>query len=429
MTESRWGFATLAVHGGRQPDPGTRACAIPIYQTAAYVFRDCSHAASLFTHDAEGDIYTRISNPTCAAFEARIAALEGGDAAVATASGQAATAYSVLTLASNGDRIVAMSNLYGGTYSAFSSTLKRFGITTSFVPPNRFDELRAAITPETKAVYAETIGNPSMDVLDISSAAEVAHSHGLPLIVDNTFATPYLCRPIEHGADIVVHSATKYICGHGTSIGGVIVDSGRFDWMSGRFEEFTDPRRGVNGASWVDKFGAGAYGAKVRAQMVRDLGACLAPVNAFLFLTGLETIHVRMDRHCGNAAAVAAHLAQHPAIAWVRYPGLEGDPSHATARRYLSGGFGAMIAFGVKGGLEAGRSFANTVRLISLVANLGDTRSMVIHPASTTHQQMSAEQRAASGITDDMLRLSVGIEDVRDIINDIDGALAVCGAA
>ncbi|NPV71740.1 MAG: O-acetylhomoserine aminocarboxypropyltransferase/cysteine synthase [Firmicutes bacterium] len=424
MASKRPGFGTLAVHGGLRPDPATGACAVPIYQTAAYVFKDCDHAASLFTHDAEGCIYTRISNPTCEVFEARMSALEEGRAAVATASGQAATAYAVLTLASQGDHIVAMSNLYGGTYSMFSATFKRFGISATFVPPNDVRLLENAITPRTKAVYGETIGNPSLDVLDIREVASVAHDHGLPLIMDNTFATPYLCRPIEHGADIVLHSATKYICGHGTSIGGVIVDSGRFDWSGGRFPEFTRAEQGVAGVSWVDKFGDLAYSNKVRSQMVRDLGACLAPLNAFMFIVGLETLHVRMDRHCSNALAVARHLAGHPSVAWVRYPGLEGDPAHGVAKTYLSGGFGAMIAFGVKGGMGAGRKFADSVELVSLVANLGDARSLVVHPASTTHQQLAPEQRRAVGITDDMLRLSVGIEDLDDIIADVDQALA-----
>ncbi|MGE5484211.1 MAG: O-acetylhomoserine aminocarboxypropyltransferase/cysteine synthase family protein [Ignavibacteriales bacterium] len=416
-------LGTLAVRGGQRVDPVTRSCLPPIYQTAAYVFRDCAQGARLFTGEEEGDIYSRISNPTCKVFEDRMALLECGSAAVATASGQAATAYSVLALASHGDHIVAVSNLYGGTYAFFASTLKRFGISVTFAAPNDLDGIDRAITPRTRAVYGETIGNPALDVLDLEGMAAVTHRRRIPLIVDNTFATPYLCRPFEYGADIVVHSATKYICGHGSSIGGVVVDSGRFDWTGGLFPEFTRPELGAGGKSWVDRFGEAAYAEKVRAQMVKDLGACLAPFNAFLMLMGLETLHVRMDRHCTNAQSVARFLASHPSVQWIRYPGLENDPANSLARKYLRGGSGAMIAFGVKGGLEASRRFADSVELVMLMTSLGDTRSLVVHPATTTHQQLTPEQRRAAGVSDDLLRLSVGIEDVDDIIADIEQAL------
>lgn len=417
------GLGTLAVRGGQRIDPITRSYLPPIYQTAAYVFHDCAQGARLFTGEEEGDIYSRISNPTCKVFEDRMALLEGGSAAVATASGQAATAYSVLALASQGDHIVAVSNLYGGTYALFASTLKRFGINVTFAAPNDLGGIDSAITPRTRAVYGETIGNPALDVLDVEGIAAVAHRRGIPLIVDNTFATPYLCRPFEYGADIVVHSATKYICGHGSSIGGVVVDSGGFDWTCGLFPEFTRPELGSGGKSWAERFGGAAYAEKVRAQMVKDLGACLAPFNAFLMLMGLETLHVRMDRHCANAQSVARFLASHPSVKWIRYPGLENDPANSLAGKYLRGGAGAMIAFGVKGGLEASRRFADSVELVMLMTSLGDTRSLVVHPASTTHQQLTPDQRRAAGVSDDLLRLSVGIEDVDDIIADIEQAL------
>ncbi|MCR4398614.1 MAG: O-acetylhomoserine aminocarboxypropyltransferase/cysteine synthase [Firmicutes bacterium] len=419
----RMGFGTMAVHGGGTLDPVTRASVTPIYQTASFVFRDCSHAARLFSAEEQGDIYTRISNPTCAAFESHVALLEGGKGAVATASGQAAVAYSVLALAGQGDHVVATSNLYGGTYALFTGTLRRLGIGVTFVPPNDFGALDKALTPRTKAIYGETMGNPALDVLDIEGTARIAHDHGVPLVVDNTFATPYLCRPLEHGADIVLHSATKYIAGNGTSIGGVIVDSGRFDWANGRFDRFTEPT--LPGArSYVEVHGDLAFAAMVRGQMVRDMGACLAPFNAFLFILGLQDLHVRMERHCWNAMTVARHLRSHPAVKWVRYPGLETDPSHRLACKYLRGGYGAMVSFGVMGGLEAGKRFADSVRLILLLANLGDARSLVVHPASTTHQQLTPEQREAAGVPDDLIRLSVGLEDVQDIIEDIDRALA-----
>ncbi|MBO8142781.1 MAG: homocysteine synthase [Firmicutes bacterium] len=423
MSEKQYRFETLAVHAGQQPDPATGSRAVPIYQTTSYVFRDADHAADLFALKEFGNIYTRIMNPTTDVFEQRMAALEGGVGALALASGQTAETFAILNIAGSGDEIVSATSLYGGTYNLFQHTLPKFGITVKFVDPADPENFRRAITDRTKALYAETIGNPKGDVLDIEAVAAIAHEAGIPLIVDNTFASPYLCRPIEWGADIVVHSATKFIGGHGTSIGGVIVDSGKFDWTSGKFPGLTEPDPSYHGIRYVETFGPMAYIIKARVQLLRDLGGCLSPFNAFLFLQGLETLHLRMERHCENALAVAKFLQQHPLVAWVNYPGLPGHPSYEKAQKYLPKGAGSIFTFGIKGGLEAGRRFINSVKLLSLLANVGDAKSLVIHPASTTHQQLSPEDQLAAGVTPDLVRLSIGIENVEDIIADLDQAL------
>lgn len=417
-------FSTLAIHAGQNPDPATGAVAVPIYQTTSYRFRDSEHAAALFDLSVEGHIYTRISNPTTEVFEQRMAALEGGVGALALASGQAAETLAVLNLARAGDEIVSSTSLYGGTYNLFAVTLPKYGITTRFTSSNDPESFRALISPRTRALYVETIANPQLDVPDLEGIAAVAHEAGVPLIVDNTFASPYLCRPFEHGADIVVHSATKFIGGHGNAIGGVIVDSGRFPWENGRFPELVDPDPSYHGVSYRAAFGPAAYIVKARAQLLRDLGSCLSPFNAFLFLMGLETLPLRMEKHSANALAVAQHLLEHPAVSWVSYPGLPQHPAHERARRYLRHGFGAILTFGLKGGLEAGRKFIDSLKLFSHLANVGDARSLAIHPASTTHRQLTAEEQKKSGVTPELVRLSVGLEDVDDIICDLDQALA-----
>ncbi|NPV30197.1 MAG: homocysteine synthase [Firmicutes bacterium] len=423
-----WKFATLAVHAGQQPDPTTGARAVPIYQTTSYNFRDADHAAALFALEEPGNIYTRIMNPTNDVFEKRIAALEGGVGALATASGQAAITYAILNIAGAGDEIVSSSSLYGGTYNLFYHTMPRLGLTVKFVDQAAPENFRRALTEKTKAFFVEIIGNPKLDVPDLEAIAQIAHEAGIPLIVDNTFATPYLCRPFEYGADIVVHSATKFIGGHGTAIGGVIVDSGRFDWTNGKFPGLTEPDPSYHGIRYVENFGNMAYIVKARVQLLRDIGACLGPFNAFLFLQGLETLHLRMERHSANALEVARYLQHHPAVAWVSYPGLPDHPSYRNARKYLPRGAGAILSFGVKGGAEAGRRLINSVKLFSLLANVGDAKSLIIHPASTTHQQLTPEQQLSSGVTEDMVRLSIGIEDVADIIADLDQALAASQA-
>lgn len=425
MSEQSWRFDTLALHGGQVPDPATGARAVPIYQTTSYVFENADHAASLFALATPGNIYTRMMNPTSDVFEKRVALLEGGVGALATASGQAAETLAVFNILRAGDELVAASTLYGGTHTLFSSTFPKFGVKVHFVDPGDPENFRRAITGRTRALYGETIGNPLVNVLDIEPVAKIAHEAGVPLIIDNTFATPYLCRPFDFGADIVVHSATKYIGGHGTSIGGILVDSGRFDWSNGRFPDLVDPDPSYHGVSYTKSFGPAAYIAKARVQMLRDLGPALSPFNAFLFLQGLETLSLRMERHSSNALRVAQFLSEHPKVTWVTYPGLPSHPTHALAKKYLRNGMaGGMMGFGVKGGLEAGRRFINNVRLISLLANVGDAKSLVIHPASTTHQQLTAEQQRAAGVTEDFIRLSVGIEDVEDILEDLDQALA-----
>lgn len=419
----KFGFGTLAVHAGQRPDPATNARAVPIYQTTSYVFDDSDHAADLFSLRKSGNIYTRIMNPTQDTFEQRIAALEGGVGALATASGQAAITYAILNIAKTGDEIVSASSLYGGTHTLFAHTFPKLGIHVKFVDPSDPDHFRKAITENTRLIFAETIGNPRSDVLDIEAVAAVAHEHGIPLIVDNTFPTPYLLRPIEFGADVVVHSATKFIGGHGTSIGGVIVDGGRFDWTNGKFPELTEPDPSYHGVSYTEAAGSEAYITKVRVQLLRDTGAALSPFNAFLFIQGLETLHLRMERHSANALRVAQFLEQHEFVEWVRYPGLKGDPSYENAQKYLPRGQGAILTFGVKGGLEAGKKLIDQVELFSHLANVGDTKSLIIHPGSTTHQQLTPEEQELTGVSPDLVRLSVGIEDIDDIIADLDQAL------
>ena len=422
--DRRFGFNTRALHAGQRPDPATGARAVPIYQTTSYVFEDTEQAANLFNLQRFGNIYTRIMNPTTAVFEERMAALEGGVGALAVASGQAAQLIALAGLLEAGDEIVAASTLYGGTYTQLDVSLRRFGINTTFVDPEDPENFRRAITPRTKVLYGETIGNPRINVLDIAAVAAIAHAHNLPLMVDNTFASPYLCRPIEHGADIVVHSATKFIGGHGTSIGGVIVDGGRFPWGSGAFPQLLEPSKGYHGIRFYETFGDFAYIMKARVEGLRDLGPALSPFNSFLFLQGVETLGLRMERHVANALAVATFLQEHSAAAWVSYPSLPGSPYHALARRYLPKGAGAIMTFGIAGGLAAGRRFIERLQLFSHLANVGDAKSLVIHPASTTHQQMSAEDLARAGIGEELVRLSIGLEDPQDLLEDLGQALA-----
>jgi O-acetylhomoserine (thiol)-lyase len=419
-----FGFATRALHAGHRPDAETGARAVPIYQTTSYVFEDTSHAAALFNLQRFGNIYTRIMNPTTAAFEERMAALERGVGALAVGSGQAAQFIAAASLLESGDEIVAAKTLYGGTYTQFDVSFRRLGIQTTFVDPDDPENFRCAITPRTKMLYGETIGNPLLNVLDIEAVAAVAHDANLPLVIDNTFASPYLCRPIEHGADIVVHSATKFIGGHGTSIGGVIVDSGRFPWDRGRFPQMLEPSKGYHGIRFYETFGDMAYIMKARVEGLRDFGPALSPFNSFLFIQGLETLKLRMQCHSGNALRVAEFLQEHGCVAWVKYPGLSGSPYHGLAKRYLPRGAGAIVTFGIRGGLEAGRRFIEALQVFSHLANVGDAKSLVIHPASTTHQQLSAEEKLACGISDDLIRLSIGLEEIDDILWDLDQALA-----
>jgi O-acetylhomoserine (thiol)-lyase len=421
--EKQYQFDTLSVHAGQQPDEATNARAVPIYQTTSYVFNDTDHAANLFALKEFGNIYSRIMNPTNDAFEQRVAALEGGVGALATASGQAAITYAILNIAKSGDEIVSASSLYGGTYNLFSHTLPKLGIRVHFVDPSDPDNFRQAINEKTRLVFAESIGNPKNDVLDVEAVADIAHENGIPLIVDNSFPTPYLLRPIEFGADIVVHSATKFIGGHGTSIGGVIVDSGKFDWTNGKFPELTEPDPSYHGVVYTEALGPIAYITKARVQLLRDTGAALSPFNAFLFLQGLETLHLRMERHSENALKVAQFLQQHDAVEWVNYPGLKGHPSYEKAQKYLPKGQGAILSFGIKGGLEAGKKLINNVKLFSHLANVGDAKSLIIHPASTTHQQLTPEEQLSTGVSPELVRLSVGIESADDIIADLDQAL------
>jgi O-acetylhomoserine (thiol)-lyase len=425
-TTTKLGLGTRAVHSAQEiADPATNARAVPIYATTSYVFNGPEHAASLFGLKEFGNIYTRIINPTTDVFERRIAELEGGTAAVAVASGQAAQTLALLNLAQAGDSIVASSSLYGGTFTLLKYTLGRLGITTRFVDGNDPRAFADAIDQTTKAVYVETIGNPRLDVPDFRAIADVAHAAGVPVVVDNTFATPFLFRPIEHGADVVLHSATKWIGGHGTSIGGVVVDGGRFDWANEpRFRGFyVDPEPAYHGLSFAPTFGSIAFAIRLRVLLLRDVGAALSPFNSFLFLQGLETLHLRIQRHAENALAVARFLEGHPAVTWVSYPGLESHPTHATAKRYLEGGFGGVLTFGVLGGEAAARRVIAESKLFSLVANVGDAKSLIIHPWSTTHEQMEDQERIAAGVTPDLVRLSVGIEDVDDLLRDLDTAL------
>jgi O-acetylhomoserine (thiol)-lyase len=429
-TEDRvFGFATRALHAGQKPDPATGARAVPIYQTTSYVFEDTEHAAALFNLQRFGNIYTRIMNPTTAVFEERMAALERGVGALGLASGQAAQLIAITSLCQAGDEIVSASTLYGGTYTQFDVSFRKIGINTTFVDPEDPENFRRAITPRTKLLYGETIGNPRINVLDIEAVAKIAHEANIPLVIDNTFASPYLCRPIEHGADIVVHSATKFIGGHGTSIGGVLVDSGKFPWDKGAFPQLLEPSKGYHGIRFHETFGDIAYIIKARVEGLRDFGPALSPFNSFLFLQGLETINLRMDRHSRNALAVAEHLSRHPNVGWVSYPGLPSSPYHKLAQKYLPLGAGAILTFGIRGGLEAGRRFIDSLKLFSHLANVGDAKSLVIHPASTTHQQLSDQEKLTAGVTNDLVRLSVGIEEIEDILWDLDQALAAAHRA
>jgi O-acetylhomoserine (thiol)-lyase len=432
MTE--WGFETRQIHAGTAPDPATNARAIPIYQTTSYVFRDTEHAANLFGLAELGNIYTRIMNPTQAAFEERIASLEGGVAALAVSSGQAAETIALLNLAENGGHIVSSASLYGGTYNLFHYTLPKLGIETTFVEnPDDFAEWTAAIRPNTKAFYAETLGNPKGDVLNFEGVAKVAHDHQIPLVVDNTLATPYLCRPIEHGADVVVHSATKFIGGHGTSIGGVIVDSGNFDYEgSGRFPSFTEPDPSYHGLVFgqlPDFLFPARFVLKARLQYLRDIGAAIAPLNSFLFIQGLETLSLRIERHVANATAVATWLEARPDVKWVAYPGLESSKWHDLQRKYLPKGAGSVLAFGIDGGIESGKKFIEGLELFSHLANVGDAKSLAIHPASTTHSQLTDEEQLTTGVSPDLVRLSVGIETLDDILADLEKGFAAAKGA
>ncbi|HUA20102.1 MAG TPA: O-acetylhomoserine aminocarboxypropyltransferase/cysteine synthase family protein [Bryobacteraceae bacterium] len=422
-SDRAFGFSTRALHSGHRPDTDTGSRAVPIYQTTSYVFEDTEHAANLFNLQRFGNIYTRIMNPTTAVFEERVASLERGVGALAVASGQAAQFIAISSLLGQGDEIVASKNLYGGTYTQFDVSFRRLGIHTVFVDPDDPENFRRAITPQTRVLYGETIGNPLLNVLDIEAVAAIAHEANLPLIIDNTFASPYLCRPIEHGADIVLHSATKFIGGHGTSIGGVIVDSGRFPWDRGRFPQLLEPSKGYHGIRFYETFGDFAYIMKARVEGLRDFGPALSPFNSFLFLLGLETLPLRMQCHSRNALEVARHLCTHPQVAWVNYPGIASSRYHMLAQKYLPQGAGAILSFGIRGGLEAGKRFIESLQLFSHLANVGDAKSLVIHPASTTHQQLSDEEKQACGISDDLIRLSVGIEDIEDILWDLDQAL------
>ena len=428
MSISSKNLSTLALHAGQVPDPTTGARAVPLYQTTSFVFKDSEHAANLFALKEFGNIYTRIMNPTTDVFEQRIAAIEGGTGALAVASGQAATTLALLNITQVGDEIVSANNLYGGTYQLFHYTFPKLGREVKFVDSQKPDAFRKAITPKTRAIFAETIGNPKLDVPDFDALAKIAHEAGVPLVVDNTIGVG-LVRPIDHGVDIIVDSATKYIGGHGTSIGGVIVDSGKFKWNNGKFPEFTEPDPSYQGLKFWDVFGNFpglgnvAFIIKARVQLLRDIGAALSPFNAFLFLQGLETLPLRQRQHSENALEVARYLKKHPLVKWVTYPGLPDNPNHKLAAKYLKKGFGGILGFGIKGGLEAGKKFINSVKLFSHLANIGDAKSLVIHPASTTHQQLNAEEQAATGVTQDYVRLSIGIEDVEDIKADIDQAL------
>jgi O-acetylhomoserine (thiol)-lyase len=421
-----FGLETLSLHAGQQPDPVTGARAVPIYQTTSYVFRDADHAAALFNLERPGHIYSRISNPTVAVLEERLAQLEGGVGAVATASGQAALHLAIATLMGQGGHIVASASIYGGSVNLLAHTLPRFGITTSFVPPRDLAGLRAAIRPETRLVFGETIGNPGLEVLDIPALAEIAHTAGVPLLIDNTFASPVLCRPLTLGADLVMHSTTKWIGGHGIAIGGIIVDGGGFDWdASDKFQTLSQPYAGYHGLVFSEEFGPAAFITRARAEGLRDFGACLSPTNAFHLLQGVETLPLRIERHVANTGQVLEFLSKTPAVAWVLHPTLPAHPDHALAARLLPHGAGSIISFGIRGGRAAGRKFIEALRLASNLANVGDAKTLVIHPASTTHQQMSAEQLAAAGVGEDMVRLSVGLESAADIIADLDRALHV----
>ena len=423
MADRKYGFETLCLHAGQIPDAATGARAAPIYQTTSFVFDSAEHAASLFNLQTFGNVYSRISNPTVAVFEERMAAIENGRAALACATGQAAEATAILTLCKAGDHIVSASTLYGGTHTLLGVNLQKLGIETTFVHPDDPEKFAQAIKPNTKLVYAETLGNPLINIVDLEALAKIAHEADIPLVVDNTVPSPYLCRPFDWGADIVVHSATKYIGGHGTTMGGVIVESGRFDWGNGKFPEFTTPSPGYHGVIFHETFGDFGYTMKARMEIMRTFGPALSPMNAWLLLQGLESLPVRMDRHCDNALAVAKHLKDHPRVAWVNYPGLPDNKYYALSKRYLPKGASGLLNFGVKGGARAGERFIDAAQFMSHLANIGDAKTLVIHPASTTHRQMSDEEQLKAGVTPDMVRMSVGIESIDDILWDIDQAL------
>lgn len=426
MTERKLQSETLALHAGQKPDPTTNSRAVPIYQTTSYVFNDTEHAARLFGLQEFGNIYTRLMNPTTDVLEQRVAALEGGVGALAVASGQSAITLSLLTLAHSGDEVVSSASLYGGTYTLFHYTLPNLGVNVKFVDPSDPENFRKAITEKTKAVFAETLGNPKLDTLDIEAVANIAHEHGIPLIIDNTMPSPYLLNPIAHGADVVVHSATKFIGGHGTSLGGIIVDSGKFKWDNGKFPQISEPDPSYHGVNFYQALGGLAYIVKIRVQLLRDIGPALSPFNAFQLLQGLETLHLRMERHSQNALKVAEFLSLHPKVSWVNYPGLADHPSYGIAKKYHHKGlFGGILGFGIKGGLEAGKKFINNLELHSLLANIGDAKSLVIHPASTTHQQLTPEEQMSTGVTPDFIRLSVGLENIDDIIADLEHGFSV----
>ena len=424
MADREFGFGTLCLHAGQIPDAATGSRAVPIYQTTSYVFDSADHAASLFNLQTFGNVYSRISNPTVAVFEERMAALEGGRAALAASSGQAAQMCALLTILREGDEIVSASTLYGGTYSQFDVTFRQFGINTVFVNPDDPENFRKALTPKTRVLYAETMGNPQINVLDIEAVAKIAKEAGVPLIVDNTFASPYLCQPIMFGADIVIHSATKFIGGHGTTMGGVVVESGKFPWGNGKFPMMTEPSRGYHGVIFHETFGDFGYTMKCRMETMRTLGPALSPFNAWMLLQGLETLHVRVERHVANAVAVAKFLENHALVSWVNYPGLPSSKYYALAQKYLPKGTGSIMTFGIKGGMEAGVKYIEALQFCSHLANVGDAKTLVIHPASTTHRQLSEEEQVKAGVGPDMIRLSIGIEDVNDILWDIDQALA-----
>ena len=423
MADRKFGIETLCLHAGQIPDPVTGSRAVPIHQTTSYVFDSTDHAASLFNLQTFGNTYTRLTNPTTAVFEERMAALENGRASLAVSSGMAAQMVAILTLMEQGDELVSASTLYGGTYSQFDVTFRKFGINTRFVDSDDPENFRRAITKNTKALYAEAIGNPLNNILDIEAVAAIAHDAGLPLIIDSTFSTPYLCRPMDHGADIVVHSATKFIGGHGTSMGGVIIESGKFDWDNGNFPGMTEPSAGYHGIRFFETFGDFGFTMKARCETVRTLGPAMSPFNAFMLLQGLETLPVRMDRHCENAVGVAKYLQQHPAVSWVNYAGLSDNEYQPLVKKYLPKGAGSILTFGVKGGEKAGATFIESAQFLSHLANVGDARTLIIHPASTTHRQLSEDQLIAAGVTPDMIRISVGLETLDDILWDLDQAL------
>lgn len=424
MVDRIYGFDTLSLHAGQIPDAATGSRAVPIYQTSAYVFDSPEHAASLFNLQTFGNVYSRLSNPTVAVLEERVAALEGGRAAVATGSGMAAQMIALLNVCGAGDEIVAARSLYGGTHTQLMVNFQKLGIHTTLVDSSDPENFARAITPKTKALYAETLGNPSLNVLDIEAVARMGNQAGVPLFVDNTFASPYLCRPFEWGAAITLHSATKFLGGHGTTMGGVIVESGTFPWDNGRFPGMTEPSPGYHGVRFFETFGNFGFTMKCRMEGMRTFGPALSPFNAFLLLQGVETLSLRMDRHCSNALAVAQHLQQHPKVAWVNYPSLSNHPDHALASKYMPRGAGAVLSFGVKGGAAAGQTFIENIEFLSHLANIGDAKSLVIHPASTTHRQLSEEQQIAAGVPPDLIRLSVGLETLDDIVWDIDQALS-----